>query len=71
MSVDHFLMALELLWALTAFQSADLFTIGRTPWASDQFVARLLPKHRTAQTQNKQIYTPNIHAPSGIRTHDH
>jgi hypothetical protein len=38
---------------------------------SDQLIARPLPKHRTAQTQNKHIYTPNIHALSGIRTHDH
>jgi hypothetical protein len=34
-------------------------------------VARPLPKHRTAQTQNKHIYIPNIHALSGIRIHDH
>jgi hypothetical protein len=25
---------------------------------------------RTTQTQNKRIYTPNIHDLSGIRTHD-
>jgi hypothetical protein len=37
---------------------------------SDQHVVRPLPKHRTTQTQNKPIHTPNIHAPSGIRTHD-
>jgi hypothetical protein len=64
-------MALQPLWALAAFQFPDLFTIGRTPWMSDQLVARPLPKQRTAQTQNKHIYTPNIHAVSGIRTHDH
>jgi hypothetical protein len=66
-------MALQLLRVLTAFQSPDLFTIGRTPWTSDQFVERPLPKHSIAQTQNKHIrlYTPNIHALSGIRTHDH
>jgi hypothetical protein len=46
------------------------WTVGRTPWTSDQLVARPLPKHRRAKTQNKQIYTPNIHAVSGIRTHD-
>jgi hypothetical protein len=45
------------------------FTDGRTPWTSDQPVARPLPKHRT-QTQNKRIHTPNIHVLSGIRTHD-
>jgi hypothetical protein len=40
-------------------------------WTSHQLVARPLPKHRTAQTQNKHIYTPNIHALNGIRTHEH
>jgi hypothetical protein len=34
------------------------------------FPYRPLPKHRTTQTQNKRIHTPNIHAMSGIRTHD-
>jgi hypothetical protein len=29
-----------------------------------------LPEHRTTQTQNKRIHIPNIHAVSGIRTHD-
>jgi hypothetical protein len=57
--------------ALASFQFPDLFTIGRTPWTSDQPVARPLPKHRRAQTQNKHMYTPSIHARSGIRTHDH
>jgi hypothetical protein len=57
-------------WPL--FQFPDLFTIGRAPWTCDQPVARPLLKHRTAQTQNKHIYyTLNIHALSGIRTHDH
>jgi hypothetical protein len=56
---------------LAAFQSPDLLTIGRTPWTSDVLVVRTLPKHRTTQTHNKHIYTPNIHAVSGIRTHDH
>jgi hypothetical protein len=56
-------------WPL--FQSPDLFTIGRTSWTSDQLVARPLPKYRTAQTQNKHIYTANIHALSGIRNHHH
>jgi hypothetical protein len=46
------------------------FTDGRTPWTSDQPVARPLPKHRTTQTQ-KNAYTPNIHALSEFRTHDH
>jgi hypothetical protein len=46
------------------------YTDGRTPWTSDQPVARPLPTHRTTQTQNKRIQTPNIHALSGIRSHD-
>jgi hypothetical protein len=46
------------------------FTDGRTPWTSYQPVARRLRKHRTTQTQNKGIHTPDIHALSGIRTHD-
>jgi hypothetical protein len=65
-----FLMALQPLWALGSFQFPDLFKIGRTSWSNDQLVARPLPKHKTAQTQNKHIYTPNIYARSGIRTHD-
>jgi hypothetical protein len=39
----------------------DHFTDGRTPWTSDQLVARPLPKHRVTQTQNKHIHIPNIH----------
>jgi hypothetical protein len=64
-------LALQYLCALAPFfQFPDIFTIGRTPWTSDQLVARPLPKHRTAQTQNKHIHTPNIQALSGIRTND-
>jgi hypothetical protein len=62
-------MALQPLWAVAAFQSPDLQSVvllGRVY----QLVARPLPKHRTTQTQNKHIYTPNIHALSGIRTHN-
>jgi hypothetical protein len=47
-----------------------IFTDGRTPWTGDQLVARPLSKHRTTQTQNKRKHTPNIHALTGIRTHD-
>jgi hypothetical protein len=65
------LMALQPLWAFAAFQSPDLYTIGRTPWTNDQLVAKPLPKYMTAQTQNKHLYTPNIHVLNGIRTHDH
>jgi hypothetical protein len=41
-----------------------LFTVCRTPWTGDQLVARPLPTHRTAQTHT------DMHASSGIRTHD-
>jgi hypothetical protein len=67
----YFLLAVQTLWALASFQFPDLFTIGRTPWTSDQLVSRPLSKHRTAQIQNKHIYIPNIHALNEIRTHDH
>jgi hypothetical protein len=63
-------MALQPLWALVSIQFPDLFTIGRTPWTSDQLVPKPLPKHRTAQTRNKCIYIPNIYALIRIRTHD-
>jgi hypothetical protein len=52
------------------FSSLIFFTEGRTPWRSDQLVARPLPKHRKTQTQNKRIHAPNIHALSGIRNHN-
>jgi hypothetical protein len=66
-----FSLALQPPWALaSAFQFHDHFTDGRTPRTSDQLIARPLPKHRKTQTQNKHIHTPNIHALSGIRTHD-
>jgi hypothetical protein len=39
--------------ASTHFSFLILYTVGRTPWTSDQPVARPLPKHRTTQTQNK------------------
>jgi hypothetical protein len=47
-----------------------IFADGRTPWTSDQLVARPLPLFRTTQTQNKHMHTQNIHALCGIRTHD-
>jgi hypothetical protein len=55
---------------LLTFQFHNHCTDGRTPWTSDQLVARPLPKHRTTQTQNKHIHLPNIHAICRIRTHD-
>jgi hypothetical protein len=52
------------------FFSLGLYTIGRTPWTSERPVAGPLPKYKTTQTQ-KNGHTPNIHALSGIWTHDH
>jgi hypothetical protein len=46
-------------WPLL-FQFYDHFTDGRTPWTSDQLVARPLPKHRTTQTQNKHIHKTSM-----------
>jgi hypothetical protein len=39
------------------FSLLILYTVGRTPWTGDQPVARTLPTHRTAQTQNKRTQT--------------
>jgi hypothetical protein len=64
-------LALQPPWALdSAFHFHDHFTDGRNPWTRNQLVPRPLPKHRTTQTQNKHIHTPNIHALCWIRTHD-
>jgi hypothetical protein len=54
-----FLLALQTLWPLVSLQFPNLFTIGRTPWTTDQLIARPLPKHRRAQTQ-KNTYTQQI-----------
>jgi hypothetical protein len=42
-------------WPLLQFHN-NFYTVGRTPWTSDQLVARPLPKQRTTQTQNKRIH---------------
>jgi hypothetical protein len=42
------------------FSSVTFYTVSRTPWASDQPVARSLPKHRTTQTQKRRTQT-SIH----------
>jgi hypothetical protein len=39
------------------FSFLILYTVGRTPWTSDQPVARPLPTHRTTKTQNKRTQT--------------
>jgi hypothetical protein len=56
-------------WSPVQFRNL-FYTDGRTPWTSDQLVAKPLPKHRTTQTQNKHIHIPNIDALIGIRTYD-
>jgi hypothetical protein len=66
-----FLLALQPPWTLAPdFQFHDHFTDDRTPWASDQLIARPLPKHTTAQTQNNHIHVPNTSVLCGIRTND-
>jgi hypothetical protein len=44
------------------FSFLIFYTVGSTPWTGDQPVARPLPAHRTAQTQNKrtQKYMPQV-----------
>jgi hypothetical protein len=39
------------------FSFLILYTVGRTPWTSDQPVARSLPTQRTTKTQNKRTQT--------------
>jgi hypothetical protein len=39
------------------FNFLTFYTVGMTPWTGDQPVARSLPTHRTAQTQNKCTHT--------------
>jgi hypothetical protein len=52
-----FSLALQPPWSLASdSQFHDCFTDGRTPWTSNQLVARPLPKHRTTQTHNKHIH---------------
>jgi hypothetical protein len=47
-------------WPL--FQFLNPYTVGTTPWTEDQPVARPLPTHRTAKTQNKctQTFMPRV-----------
>jgi hypothetical protein len=40
------------------FSFLIFYTVSRTPWTGYQPVARLLPTHRTAETQNRRIQTP-------------
>jgi hypothetical protein len=43
------------LWSLLQFHN-PFYTVGRTPWTSDQPVARPLLTHRTTPTQNKRTH---------------
>jgi hypothetical protein len=55
-SFIHSLMALQPFfgpWPLLRFWNL-IYTEDRTPWTSDQLVARSLRTHRTTQTQNKR-----------------
>jgi hypothetical protein len=58
-----------------SLQILDFFfqTIGRIPWTGDQPVVRPLPTHKTHKytRAHTHTHTPNIHARSEIRTHDH
>jgi hypothetical protein len=50
-------VALQPFGPLPFFGSLILYTVDRTPWTGDQPVARPLPTHRTAQTENKLTQT--------------
>jgi hypothetical protein len=66
-SFIHSSMALQPIagpWPLLQFRNL-LYMDGRTPWTSDQPVARLLPTHK----HRINAHT-DIHGLSGIRTHD-
>jgi hypothetical protein len=51
------------------FSFLILYTFGRTPWTGDQHVSRPLPTHRKHKRRINARNT-DIHAFSGIRTHD-
>jgi hypothetical protein len=55
-SFTHSSMALQWLWPLLQFRNL-FYTDGRSPWTSDQPVARPLPTHKTTQTQKKRTQT--------------
>jgi hypothetical protein len=61
--MQAYLMSSTALVGPGLFSVSDLFTIGRTHRTRDQIVTRPLPKHRTAQTQNKHIYTNQTSMP--------
>jgi hypothetical protein len=39
------------------FSFSNFYIVSVTPWTGDQPVARPLPEHRTAQSQNKGTHT--------------
>jgi hypothetical protein len=58
LSFIHSSMALQPFvgpWPLLQFRN-PFYTDGRTPWTSDQPVARPLPTHRTTQTPNRSTH---------------
>jgi hypothetical protein len=58
-----------LCWTLAAFSVCwTSSTVGRTPWAANQLVARPLPAYRAAQTQNrrKQTSMPQVEFKSTV-----
>jgi hypothetical protein len=58
MALQPFVGSWPLSLSLSLLQFHNLFsTDGRTPWTSDQPVARGLPTHRTKPTQNKRKQT--------------
>jgi hypothetical protein len=63
-STLSFLLWLWLVGSWPFFKFLILYTFGRTPWTSDQPVARPLPTHRI------NAHKTDIRASSGIRTHD-
>jgi hypothetical protein len=66
------LLLLLLLWLYSPYLDLSrfliLYTVDRTPWTWDQPIARLLPTHRITQRIN--AHNTDIHALSGVRTHD-
>jgi hypothetical protein len=50
------------------FSFLILYTVGRTPWTSDQPVARPIPTYRTTETQNK-CWQPCLEWDSNPRSH--
>jgi hypothetical protein len=57
-SFTHSSMAPQLFvgpWPLLQFRNL-FYTVDRTPWTSDQPVARPLPTHRAKQIQNKRTH---------------